>query len=87
MMKREVVWLLVRIAGVYLLVLAFRETLDLIGMFVAADTPNFIVNRFGLYIGKFLRVAFLIILGQYLLRDGRFLFRLLYHEPNTEGQV
>jgi hypothetical protein len=82
--KREVVWLLVRLAGLYLLVQAFHESVALAaGLYTVLNSGSDLANDYaGLFFVGFLRLAFLGGLGLHLMRDGKGLFRLLSNESD-----
>ena len=84
MTKVEVIWLLIRIAGLYYLakgLLIALEILSGILILLTEDTPGVSGSLFGAYIGQVIGSMFLSALGLYLINDGRYIFRALDHQP------
>jgi uncharacterized protein YqfA (UPF0365 family) len=78
MTKQEFIWVLVRGVGVCLIALAITNALFLVGLLLdVAGASNATPNAIYTVIGMFLRVIILWAVGSYLIRDGRFLFKLL----------
>lgn len=79
MTKREFIQVIVRMAGVILLVLGAWYSLNLLGnIIVAASLPrNSSVNMSPVFVDLSVRVAVLVAAGAYLIRDGEFFFDLL----------
>jgi hypothetical protein len=78
MTKQEFIWVLVRGVGVCLIALAIINALSLVGILLdVANASNASSNAIYTIIGMFLRVTILWAIGNYLIRDGSFLFKLL----------
>jgi hypothetical protein len=78
MTKQEFIWVLVRSVGVCLIALAITNALTLAGFLLdVAGVSNASSNTIGVLIGIAIRVIILWAVGDYLIRDGSFLFKLL----------
>jgi len=86
MNKKQIVWLLVRLIGVFLLYNAVFATVNLGYMAVL-----FFVSRqpgltFALFIQQLSITAIYAAAAAYLLNDGRWLFRLVNSEPDDDNE-
>lgn len=87
MTKAEVIWLLVRIVGLYLIYQAVEVTISTFGVLVvASEAPGVVSKSAGVLLPTLFRIVLYACLGIYLLSDGSELFRLLSHRPDDAGQ-
>lgn len=86
MTKQELIWLLIRLVGVYFLAKGILLALELLaGIFLILESGTLQVlgSLIGTYIGSLLRSLALSALGLYLLNGGSFLFRVLNRQPSV----
>lgn len=85
MTKREIVWLLIRLIGIYLIYLAVTGSINLIGSFITAwQTPGLIERSFVMFLLTFFLIVLESIAGIYLLNDGTILFDILDREEKDD---
>ncbi len=81
MNKREVVWLITRLIGLYLLYSAIVSGIAFLGLFMTAlQTPDLFSRSLGLFAQSLFMIAAQGIVGIYLLKDGGLLFDILHYE-------
>jgi hypothetical protein len=89
MNKQEVVWLIIRLIGLYLLYCAVTASINFLGTFMTAiQTPSLLEKSLGLFAQAIFLIAIQGIVGIYLLRDGGILFDILQSEGdrNSSGK-
>jgi hypothetical protein len=85
MKKEEIIWLLIRIAGLYLLFESLQETLALFSSFlVALKSTQLMTVSAGVFIQAILRILLLTSVGLYLVFNGSLVFHLLNRQPDAE---
>ena len=86
MTKAEVIWLLIRVAGLYFI---FQSTEVAIGTFgallVAGQEPGLMSRSAGVLLPAIIRIVFYAWLGIYLLNDGNKFFQMLNRRPDDAG--
>ncbi|HEV7643846.1 MAG TPA: hypothetical protein VGO50_07910 [Pyrinomonadaceae bacterium] len=81
MNKKEVVWLVVRLIGVYLLYLAAITSISLIGtLLTALQTPELASRSMSMFVSPALLAVMEGIVGFYLVNTGTVLFNILARE-------
>jgi hypothetical protein len=84
--KREVVWLLIRIAGLYFFWHAIENGFSLIaGHAVAREATELLDKSGGIFIQAVLRTCLYLWLGLYCIGGGHIFFRLLTRQPLGEA--
>lgn len=86
MKKSEVVWLVVKLIGLYCVYSAVTGTLTFLSSFLLAlQNPELFSKSVIIFLQSIAMIAIYGIVGNYLLRDGKFLFDVLNREepPNT----
>ena len=85
MTKREVVWLLIRIAGLWFLWQATENVFSVISSFmVASSDPQLSCRSAGLLLPTVVRAGVYLIVGLYCLIGGNVFFQLLNRQPDTK---
>jgi hypothetical protein len=81
MKKREIVWLVIKVIGLYFIYEAVTSGLKLIASFIVAfQAPELFYKSIGIFIPQIVLVALCAIIANYLLRDGRLVFDILNRE-------
>lgn len=86
MTKQEVIWLLIRIAGLYSLAKGLLSAFEILGSIIillTSDTPQVFRSLIGTYIGTTIGSLVLSALGLYLINDGKYIFRVLDRQPRA----
>lgn len=87
MTKAEVVWLLIRIAGLYFIYQSIEIAISTFGaLLVVSEARHGIPNSGGLLIPAIIRIVLYAWLGIHLLNDGGKFFRLLNRRPDDASQ-
>jgi hypothetical protein len=82
MSKKEVIWLLIRIAGVYFLWLGVESLVTLISNYVVASgSPELLSRSARVFLQSVLLIGLHFSLGLYMLVNGSLLFRGLDQQP------
>ncbi|MCD9189057.1 MAG: hypothetical protein LUM44_21750 [Pyrinomonadaceae bacterium] len=86
MKKSEIVWLTVKIIGLYCIYSAVTNILTFLSSFLLAlQNPELFKKSVIIFLQSIVIIALYGIIGNYLLRNGKFLFDILNREepPNT----
>jgi len=84
MTKKEIVWLLIRIAGAYLLWQGVGSSVGLVAnLAFASSTPELLSKSAGAFLGPVVMTGLDLSLGLYLLINGRVVFNLLSDRPDS----
>jgi len=86
MKKSEAVWLITKLIGLYFVYSAITSAISFIGSFLLAlQNPELFSKSFTILLQSIVLIAFYGLVGNYLLKDGKFLFDILNREepPNT----
>jgi len=87
MTKAEVIWLLIRIAGLYFIFQSTEVAISTFGaLIVAGETPGLISKSTGVLLPAIVRIVFYAWLGIYLLNDGTKFFQMLNRRPDDAGR-
>lgn len=83
MTKRDVIWLLIRIGGLYFVWQGIESLLNLFTTFVAvSSTPALLANSIGILLQSVLLTGIYITLGLYMLSNGSFFYHVLSRQPD-----
>lgn len=85
MKKNEVVWLIIKLIGLYCVFSAITSAISFLGSFLTVlQEPKVLSTWFPIFLQSIAMIAFYGIVGNYLLKDGKFLFDILNQEepPN-----
>jgi hypothetical protein len=86
MTKKEIVWLLIRLAGFYFIWRGVEGLIGLLSSFVTAMMePALFSKSGGIFLQSFLMTGFYLWIGFYLMGDCRFIFRLLNSQPDYDS--
>ena len=84
MNKKEVIWLLIRIAGLYLIWQSVQSLVALSsGLVAAINTPRLWSVSAGVFFQSVLQIGLYLSLGFYMLLNGRLFYHLLSREPDS----
>ncbi len=87
MTKAEVIWLLIRVAGLYFIYQSIEATISTFGvLLVAGEARSGISKSAGVLLPSIIRIVFYAWLGIYLLNDGSKFFQMLNRRPDDEGR-
>ena len=82
MTKAEVIWLLIKIAGLYFIYQSIEVAISSFGaLIVAGAARDGISNSGGIFLPAVIRIVLYAWLGIYLLNDGSKFFQLLDRRP------
>lgn len=83
MSKKDVIWLLIRIAGLYLIWQSVQSLVALSsGLVAAGNTPGLLSVSAGVFFQSILRIGLYLSLGFYMLLNGKLFFHLLSRQPD-----
>ena len=86
MKKREIVWLIIKVIGLYFVYEAATSGLKLIASFIVAfQTPELFSKSIGIFISQIALFALCSIAANYLLRDGTLVFDILNREEPSNS--
>ena len=86
MNKREVIWLLIRLAGLWLLWQAVEDAITLMSSYLTAiEQTNLLSRSTWVLVAMFLRMGIHLALGLYCLSAGNLFFDLLNREKPDDG--
>ena len=87
MTKTEIIWLLIRIAGLYFIYQSIELVISSFGVYlVASETPGMVSKSAGVLLPSIIRIIFCAVLGGYLLTDGDKFIQMLNRRPEYTGQ-
>jgi hypothetical protein len=87
MTKAEVIWLLIRVAGLYFIYQSIEVAISTFGvLLVASEAPGVMSKSAGVLLPAIIRIVFYAWLGIYLLNDGSKFFQMLNRRPDDVGQ-
>jgi hypothetical protein len=82
--KKEVVWLIIRLIGLWLVWQAIESTSPLITLILGGLPSNYILTFILSILRDLVRIVFYLALGIYFLKGGGLIFGLLNHEAKAE---
>jgi hypothetical protein len=86
MRKRELIWLIIRVAGLYFLWQSVETVIALIAGFKLANSaPGLLENAGGLLMQFVFKAGLYCVLGLYCVGDGRVFFHVLDKESDDLG--
>ena len=86
MTKREVAWLIVKLAGLYFLWQAVETALSFAASYAIAGSNAALLSQSGgVFLHFILKTALYAWLGLYCVGNGRVFFHFLNHEPDDGG--
>lgn len=84
MNKKDVIWLLIRIAGLYFLWQSVEGVFALSSSYiVASNTPDLLSRSAGIFLQSIVRIGTYLSLGLYMLLNGRLIFDMLSRQPDS----
>jgi hypothetical protein len=87
MKTNDVIWLLIRIAGLYFLWQCFESVVALISNFVAfSESPGLLEKSTGVQLQILLRIGLYLGLGIYMLANGSLFFQVLNRQPDSDDR-
>lgn len=85
MTKKDVIWLLIRIAGFYFLWQGVEIIINMISTLVlASGTPNLMAGSGGVFLKLLLQISLYFGLGLYMLVNGSLFFHMFSREPEFD---
>ncbi|HVF44093.1 MAG TPA: hypothetical protein VM936_13810 [Pyrinomonadaceae bacterium] len=86
MRKTEVIWLIIRVVGLYFLWQSVETVIALVANFkVASATPGLLANSGGVFMQLIFKAGLYCVLGLYCVGDGRVFFHVLDKESDNLG--
>ena len=84
MNKKEVVWLIIRVIGLWLVWEAIESTAPLITLVTTGPSANYLLTFVLAVLRSLARIVFYLAVGIYFLKGGGLIFGLLNHEANPQ---
>jgi hypothetical protein len=82
--KKEVVWLIIRLIGLWLVWEAIESTAPLITLITTGPVSNYLLTFVLAILRSLARIIFYLAVGIYFLKGGGVIFDLLNHEAKPE---
>jgi len=87
MTRAEIIWLLIRVAGLYFIYQSTEVAISTFGvLIVASGAPGVVSKSAGVFLPAIIKIVFYAWLGMYLLNDGSKFFQMLNRRPDDRGQ-
>ncbi|HEY0546306.1 MAG TPA: hypothetical protein VGC91_13080 [Pyrinomonadaceae bacterium] len=85
MTKKDVIWLLIRISGLYFILQGIESLLGLWASLITVNnSPGMLKNSAGVLLQSFLLTAIYFSFGIYMVSNGSFFYRLLSRQPDSD---